>query len=422
MGFSGNKFTWSNNRRGAGYIVARLDRALCNHQRHSSATDPLPSQLPKLSSDHCPLLLSHNLHLLHVNTPFKFDAMWIQDPDFLKIVEDNWNSGITGSSQFILAQNLKNMKQFLKAWNRNVFGDINLKVQAVGKNIQLCQDLLDAGPSDSLFQDLSDAKSLHNWLQTKESHRRQKSRIRWLNEGDSNAAFFHAYTKSRGAVNRIDKILFEGQLEPILPLQLLPTPAPADSLFDINSIKVSTDKNFNLSIIPDVQQIKTAIFAQKKDSSPGPDGFSGAFFTATWSITGYSVVKAVCHFFSSGKLYKVSNRYFLTLIPKIQSPSSFSDFRPISLLNFSYKILAKILASGLSQIIPSSFLRTMHLLLKGDSYTNTFPWLMNSSKDCIQSSVEALCACNWMFQKLLISLTRTFSSTLLLSLASRRSG
>lgn len=287
MGFSGNKFTWSNNRRGSGYIVARLDRALCNHQWHSSATDPLLSQLPKLSSDHCPLLLSHNLHLLHVNTPFKFDAMWIQDPDFLKIVEDNWNSGITGSSQFILAQNLKNMKQFLKAWNRNVFGDINLKVQAVGKNIQLCQDLLDAGPSDSLFQDLSDAKSVHNWLQTKESHRRQKSRIRWLNEGDSNAAFFHAYTKSRGAVNRIDKILFEGNwvVDP-KEIQNLAvdhlssmaqsnrpagahstTPAPADSLFDINSIKVSTDKNFNLSIIPDVQQIKTAVFAQKKDSS-----------------------------------------------------------------------------------------------------------------------------------------------------------
>lgn len=385
MGFSGNKFTWSNNRRGAGYIVARLDRALCNHQWHSSATDPLLSQLPKLSSDHCPLLLSHNLHLLHVNTPFKFDAMWIQHPDFLKIVEDNWNSGITGSSQFILAQNLKNMKQVLKAWNRNVFGDINLKVQAVGKNIQLCQDLLDAGPSDSLFQDLSDAKSLHNWLQTKESHRRQKSRIRWLNEDDSNAAFFHAYTKSRGAVNRIDKILFEGNwvVDP-KEIQNLAvdhlssmaqsnrpagahstTPAPADSLFDINSIKVSTDKNFNLSIIPDVQQIKTAVFAQKKDSSPGPDGFSGAFFTATWSITGYSVVTAVCHFFSSGKLYKVSNTYFLTLIPKIQSPSSFSDFRPISLLNFSYKILAKILASRLSQIIPSLISSNHAAFVKG---------------------------------------------------------
>lgn len=77
------------------------------------------------------------------------------------------------------------------------------------------------------------------------------------------------------------------------------------------------------------------------------------------------MVKAVCHFFSSGKLYKVSNTYFLTLIPKIQSPSSFSDFRPISLLNFSYKILAKILASRLSQIIPSLISSNHAAFVKG---------------------------------------------------------
>lgn len=60
MGFSGNKFTWSSNRRGTSYVAARLDRALCNYQWTSISSDPLLSHLPKVSSDHCPLLLSHS--------------------------------------------------------------------------------------------------------------------------------------------------------------------------------------------------------------------------------------------------------------------------------------------------------------------------------------------------------------------------
>ena len=90
------------------------------------------------------------------------------------------------------------------------------------------------------------------------------------------------------------------------------------------------------------------VFVLKKDSSPSPEGYSSYFFTATWHITSSLVVKVVQYFFLSGKLYRASNAYFLTLIPKTQSPKSFSDYRPISLLNFTNKIITKILTSKLS--------------------------------------------------------------------------
>lgn len=62
------------------------------------------------------------------------------------------------------------MKQIFKVWNKTVFGGIKLKVKLAESNVLSIQELLDAGPTDTLHQDLSEAKSsLHNWLQIKET-------------------------------------------------------------------------------------------------------------------------------------------------------------------------------------------------------------------------------------------------------------
>jgi hypothetical protein len=39
-----------------------------------------------------------------------------------------------------------------------------------------------------------------------------------------------------------------------------------------------------------------------------------------------------------------NNNYFLSLIPKKENHASFNEFRPISLCNWFYKIIAKVMA------------------------------------------------------------------------------
>lgn len=55
--------------------------------------------------------------------------------------------------------------------------------------------------------------------------------------------------------------------------------------------------------------------------------------------------------FSSGKIDPALTDTLIALIPKVDSPKSFKEFRPISLCNTVYKILTKVLVQRIRPIL-----------------------------------------------------------------------
>ncbi|XP_057812282.1 uncharacterized protein LOC131026399 [Salvia miltiorrhiza] len=87
-----------------------------------------------------------------------------------------------------------------------------------------------------------------------------------------------------------------------------------------------------------------------RNSAPGPDGFNGAFFQHSWEVVGKNVVAAVCRFFTHGYLPHGLNSNLLCLLSKKTDAVLVSDFRPIVLGNFFFKVITKILASRLNMV------------------------------------------------------------------------
>ncbi|KAI0500636.1 hypothetical protein KFK09_018852 [Dendrobium nobile] len=100
------------------------------------------------------------------------------------------------------------------------------------------------------------------------------------------------------------------------------------------------------------EEVKAAVFEGNEKSAPGPDGFTYAFYRKSWHLIGLQVFNAVSNFFSTGSLPRGVKATAIALIPKSSHASSINDYRPISLCNVLYKIVAKIIANRLKIVLP----------------------------------------------------------------------
>jgi hypothetical protein len=100
-------------------------------------------------------------------------------------------------------------------------------------------------------------------------------------------------------------------------------------------------------------------------------------------------------FHGNERLPKSFISYFVTLIPKVDSPFGLSDFRPISLLGCLYKIVAKVLANRLSKVMNSLIAPNQSAFLKGRNLVDgvlvvneVIDLAKKSGKDCMVFKVD----------------------------------
>jgi len=101
-----------------------------------------------------------------------------------------------------------------------------------------------------------------------------------------------------------------------------------------------------------LEEIKASIFALNKDSAPGPHEFEAFFFQKYWQIIKEDITNVMLEFFTKSWILLGYNSYTTTLIPKIANATSIDQYRPIAMTNFKFKIITKIIAERLSQLMP----------------------------------------------------------------------
>ena len=114
--------------------------------------------------------------------------------------------------------------------------------------------------------------------------------------------------------------------------------------------RLSSEDNEFLTRPFSEEEVKWVVFDMKENIALGPDGFSVTFYKHCWEIVKGDFMDMVNDFYLGNLDIGRLNYGVITLIPKVKDANSIKQFKPICLLNVSFKIFTKLLLDRLTVV------------------------------------------------------------------------
>jgi hypothetical protein len=392
----GRKYTWSNMQDEP--LLEQIDWCFTSTNWISQYPSTLLLPLSKPTSDHIPCMVQIDTTIPKADV-FRFENFWVEQSDFLDIVQNAWNTEVRASNGVTkIAAKFKLLRRVLKKWSKSISRINNLITQ--------CNDVLSV--MDKLeeqrplfIQEANFRKILRKYilqlLKFKQEYWKKRYTDRWTKFGDENTKFFHAAATERYRNNTITSL--EAQDGRVAYDHFEKAALLLESFKARMGKSVDPQMHYNLDeLINEREGFEhiSAPFTKEEidnavklvDKAPGPDGFNGMFFKKCWHIIKEDIYQLCDDFFSGSVSLQAINSSFITLIPKNNNPVTPNDFRPISLLNSILKLITKLMADRLQAIIIPLIHKNQYGFIKTRTIQDCLAWTFEYIHQCQQSKRE----------------------------------
>jgi len=299
------------------------------------------------------------------------------------MVEARWKSYANqGSDLKGLKEKFKLLKADLKTWNKEVFGNLNSIKRSILQDIesfnyQDCNGQVSESERQSRIELVRRLWEIDSKL---ESLLRQKARPNWFRYGDSCSRIFHSSLRWRRLRNEVKGVEIGGiwceepssvrsEAKMLFETRFKATKDFGVRLDGVEFKTLSSVQSLRLIEAFSEEEIKDAMWQCEGSKSPGPDGFNFNFIKKSWNYLKDDFVAALVIFHKTGFIPRGCNASFIALVPKVKDPCKLDQFRPISLVGAVYKVITKVLAGRLKEVLPaiidesqSAFIRTRSLV------------------------------------------------------------
>ncbi|KAL3688357.1 hypothetical protein R1sor_014666 [Riccia sorocarpa] len=219
-----------------------------------------------------------------------------------------------------------------------------------------------------LFEEALVAARRREQLDTRIS--RIRCRIKWLKDGDASTRFFFACLKAKNKREEItavklqtgEVITDEAQILSLIEetygeLYSAEDEGPETverrgAILQMIDKRFSEEQNRHLEENPTDEFIEEIVRSLPRDKAPRFDGVTIEVLVAGWDFMRLDCLAMVRRVWRSSRLLSKDNRGIIKLIPKADELFLLKNWRPITLLTTTYKIVAKIFAWRLKMMLP----------------------------------------------------------------------
>ena len=241
-----------------------------------------------------------------------------------------------------------------------------LKLQAELKilNERLCQDKDNVELQEIIKGKKNELETIYN---IKVQGLILRSKARWVENGEKNSKYFANLEKRNFQSRIIHKLNVDGKLitdpnnilkEEMKYYENLYEKIEAQSsnydFFPENFDQKLENENRNKceGLITE-EECLSALKSMPNNKSPGSDGITTEFYKLIWKEIGKYLVQSINHSYENGHLNTLQKQSIISLIPKKDKDlEKLTNWRPISLLNTDYKIITKVIANRMKQVLP----------------------------------------------------------------------
>ncbi|XP_071709245.1 uncharacterized protein [Rutidosis leptorrhynchoides] len=298
--------------------------------------------------------------------PVKVFDEWLMHEDSFDIIKTTWNKRTNSTKpDCIFRDKLKLVKQELKRWYSTSHGKLKTEIEELTCVINEWEKKVEISAlnDEDYNKWMVDKENLLQKEKSQLEMLKQKSRFKWALEGDENSKFFHSFIRRRNQKNNIhganiggvwnsNPLTIKNEAFSFFQRLFKKNTSEPWMLNNWDGLKIEATSAEALESPFTETEVLDAIKSCGRNKAPGPDGFNIMFYIKFWDIIKDDLLKALKWFWETGSISNGCNASFITLIPKVNDPLNFSNFRPISLIGSYYKILSKLLANRIRKIIP----------------------------------------------------------------------
>ncbi|KAL3682349.1 hypothetical protein R1sor_000371 [Riccia sorocarpa] len=271
-------------------------------------------------------------------------------------------------------------RRWREAWTRvkqwckqqKTTGALNLEaLEELRNRVGVAREELLPDVPEQTLKDLADLEQRLEEMERREADLwRKRSRTKWLAQGEAPTKFFFSHAKAnftremihgledsqRGVITAHSELLsyVHGEYSDLYNAQVegRENRLARQSITQLVDKALSSEEAGRFDEVPQDEEIEKTVKLMKIGRAPGLDGVTVEFILKCWAFIRTDCCKMVRAFWSSKSMLERDVRGCIKLIPKTEERQHLKNWRPVTLMSCTYKIISKLLAGRLRKHLP----------------------------------------------------------------------